>query len=732
MKEWYSAAELAGLPGMPGTPRGVNKIGERGEIKRQKKQKGKGWEYAFASLPKETSDYLRLQAGLEAVAEYVKAAEAMESPMLEAMEAEAQEKDEKRRRLKEQGLREFAKLPDGPKKRRLKARKFLLEALFDFRRKHGGTKEGSRQAFCDAVNGGETELPEWVHDYLPLRNGVRHLTEPTLERWEQAYHARGIMGLADRYGNRTGQGKIDQNPELKKVVLGAMFKYPHITSTKIKAWLETEHPALNIVSEAGIRRFMQRWKSENAMLWTYLTHPDQWKNIYMVAYGSHFDNVERLNQLWEMDSTPADWMLTDGRHSVIGVIDLFSRRLRFRVSKTSKAEAVCLTFRDAVLDWGVPEAVRTDNGKDYVSRHFDMVLRELEIQHQLCMPFASEQKGTIERAMRTMSHGVLDLLPGFIGHNVAERKVIEARKSFADRVMKKDEVVEVELSAAELQEKLDQWCEHIYGKDPHEGLEGRTPFQMALGQPVRRISDQHALDLLLVETEPRVVGKKGIRFEHHWYSAPELVAHTGREVRLRRDPDDLGRLYVYSDEGFICIAECDQLLGVSPAEKAAAAKAIQKRMMAEQKAELKEALQSVRRNPAEAILEHRIRESEKVTAFPAPSEAYTTPALEAAAEAAAARDCDEPSNGEVDPDRHAELVARFQREAEVVDLEDDPRYRHAYWTRVRDRIERGERVPQSMREQCAVYWASPEADSQQRVFESFGLTESDFPDRGTG
>ena len=63
MKEWYSAAELAGLPGMPGTPRGVNKIGERGEIKRQKKQKGKGWEYAFASLPSETQAALLARKG---------------------------------------------------------------------------------------------------------------------------------------------------------------------------------------------------------------------------------------------------------------------------------------------------------------------------------------------------------------------------------------------------------------------------------------------------------------------------------------------------------------------------------------------------------------------------------------------------------------------------------------------------------------------------------------------
>tara|TARA_B100000780_G_scaffold31405_1_gene19882 strand:- start:714 stop:932 length:219 start_codon:yes stop_codon:yes gene_type:complete len=70
------------------------------------------------------------------------------------------------------------------------------------------------------------------------------------------------------------------------------------------------------------------------------------------------------------------------------------------------------------------------------------------------MPFASEEKGTIERLNRTMSHGILELLPGFIGHNVSEQKAIESRKSFAKRVMTKGETVDVKLTGAELQQLI--------------------------------------------------------------------------------------------------------------------------------------------------------------------------------------------------------------------------------------------------------------------------------------
>jgi hypothetical protein len=190
----------------------------------------------------------------------------------------------------------------------------------------------------------------------------------------------------------------------------------------------------------------------------------------MPAFGSHFEGIERLNQLWEMDSTPGDVLLIDGRHSVLGVIDLYSRRLSLYVSKTSSAKAVCLGYRKAVLNWGLNEDTRTDNGKDYVSEHFTMALVQLEVHQQLCIPFASEEKGTIERALGTMSHGLMELLPGFAGHSVAQAQQLRGAKSFAQRLMTVGEVIEVALTGAQLQDTLDKWANHVYGNDKHSGF----------------------------------------------------------------------------------------------------------------------------------------------------------------------------------------------------------------------------------------------------------------------
>ena len=59
MKPYYTANELAGLPGMTGTERGVQRQADREAWPYQKRDgKGGGREYALASLPAETREYL--------------------------------------------------------------------------------------------------------------------------------------------------------------------------------------------------------------------------------------------------------------------------------------------------------------------------------------------------------------------------------------------------------------------------------------------------------------------------------------------------------------------------------------------------------------------------------------------------------------------------------------------------------------------------------------------------
>lgn len=91
-------------------------------------------------------------------------------------------------------------------------------------------------------------------------------------------------------------------------------------------------------------------------------------------------------------------------------------------------------IRKGILTWGVPAAIKSDNGSDFVSYRFQQALLSLGIEHRVCTPFTPEAKPHVERVIGTMQRDLMPMLPGFVGHSVADRKKIEARKTFAARL----------------------------------------------------------------------------------------------------------------------------------------------------------------------------------------------------------------------------------------------------------------------------------------------------------
>jgi len=711
MKEWFSASELVGMPGLPNTPQNVKCRAKRECWKKQKRKgRGGGWEYHLSSLPKETEQHLRHQYYLSHIHETINAnplfADMITPEVIPGVKTREQlaSDEAERRKVKERSMAEFARIPkDDRRKKRARARIWMLESFWNYKRDHKCTKKVALDSIIEDFHSGKMAPPEWVLEMMPKYNGKRGLKSGTLTKWDRDYHNKGIMALTDDYGNRDHQTIIETTVVLFRLVLGAMAKAPQISGRSMVDFIkatnakrqEQGEEQLPVPSIRTYQRFSKKWIEENHQVWTRLINPDMWKNFYMAAAGSHFENITELNMLWELDSTPADWMLKDGRHSVVGVIDMWSRRLKFYVSKTSKAMAVCQLTRWAIMAWGVPQGVRTDNGKDYVSDQYDLVLRELSIMHEICIPFASEEKGTIERSMRTMSHGILNLLPGFIGHNVAERKQIEARKSFAQRIMTQGEVIEVEMSAEDLQKHLDDWCESVYGRNEHSGI-GMSPFDKARSYtgPIRRIEDERALDMLLCELGgSRKITKKGIRFENHTYFNDDLGEHIGKDVLLKYDERDIGRLYAYVEEQFIGVVICHELLGISRQEAAVAVKSKQKKKVAEQVSELKSYTKEIKGNLAETVLEYRIEESENIVAMPHRSEPHITPGLEQAGKAVRENDPIQPAQLTKEQqsvfDRiHAE--DKSDKQCDIIRFGGDPGDNYGLHQQLKARLERGE------------------------------------------
>ena len=340
-----------------------------------------------------------------------------------------------------------------------------------------------------------------------------------------------------------------------------------------------------------VMRFQNAWKEENHDLYLQATNPDAFKNSVKLAFGSLSEHVTALNQVWEMDATPADWLLIDEdgkkrRYTVSVILNVWCRRAIVVVAKTPKAQTHCSALRLALLKWGVPAMVVTDNGKDYVGEHFTRVLHLLGIEHKRTNPYSPEEKGHVERFNGTLNHSILELLPNFAGHSVAERKAIEARKSFAERLAKKGELVDFadvldgSCSGETLQKHITTWLTGVYEQREHRALK-RSPFAKAASWTgeVRRIGDERSLDLLLARPAgggQRTLQKKGINLDGTWFVSAELARlEMGSVLDLYETPD-LGVIVVYYRKNFLCLAQAPERTGVDRAEIAKTADAVQK------------------------------------------------------------------------------------------------------------------------------------------------------------
>jgi putative transposase len=652
---WLAAHDLAGLPGLPITVSGTRRWLRKKNVSSRKVPAlggpgGERTEWALAELPREA----RVGIAERAAAAASGAAEGAKLELRATLDARADTI------VTEDSMRASAALADRAQQR-MDAKLEILRALELFRQAGALGIKAAEPAFSVAYRKGDVQVAAWIRALFP------EVAVRSLARWRSTLRAVGISGLAGNHGNRADDTLIERQILLRDFVIAMLVKYPHARATHVEKGIEArfaDDDAIEMPSLRSIQKWIKRWRRKNAQTLCALANPDQWKNKYMMAVGNVSAGILRPNQLWELDSTPGDVMLTDGRFHVLGLVDVYPRRAKLLVSKTSTAAAVAQLVRKALLEFGTPEKVKIDNGQEYVSKHMERVLSSLAIDAERCPPFQPWLKPHVERFFGTFSRDMVELLAGFIGHNVAERKAIEARKSFAERLLKKDQVVEIKLSSAEFQKFCDDWVENIYKHNAHAGLDGRSPFQVAAAwpHPLRRIDNERALDILLAPAAGddgwRVVQKKGLRIDEAWFIAPELEAYVGERVQCLELPD-LGRVVVNggAELKFLCIAECPERTGMDRKEVSEVAAHTRQRQNARVQAD-RRALKAVTNkvnvdNIVQEIMEQRALAAGKLALLPRASTAHESEGLTQAAAALAELHRPERSTSELMSDEQA-------------------------------------------------------------------------------
>ena len=730
MKAWMSAAEIAeyALPGLPSTERGIGLRAEKDNWPCQRRKgRGGGLEYQVSSLP------LSARVALSAMEARATAASidvgAIPIPTA-AMNDDA--------------------APTTAGVLRRDARLTIL-ALFDgFARRNGLKPTLARSLFADLYNlAGETvadaegnhvaregryliTVPAWVRRAKPtisagsIGNWIRLRDGGQAGRLGGAYKGRrkgGVLGTAN-------------GGEVATFIGALILKAPHLCADAIRDAVrdrfgdqvevitdETGEVTNSVVPPVRtFQRFVAAWKAEHAELIKRETDPDGFKNTMRFSGRDMNAWVTRPNQLWEIDASPADVLLKDGRYSVYVVVDIYTRRMIVLVSRTARTEAVLSLIRKAILAWGVPDTIRTDNGSDFSSHWAVSAISGLGIAIDVCAPYSPEQKGTVERHIGTLQKGFMERLPGYAGHNVADRKKIEARKAFSKRLGQSDaKVFDVKLSAADLQGYVDEWCENKYLHSKHGGLKGKTPFDMitAWTGPLKRIENERALDLFLAPIAGKdgfkQVTKFGIRHDKADFCHTALIP--GTRVFCRQDPADMGRLAVYAEDTvtFLCIAECAKRLNKDPGEATRELRAAQKARLDAEVTPLRRDIARMKpRDMIDGTLKVARRDHGTVVPMPKRSEAHTSPGLDGAAEAARVLEGRAPART-IEPENRP-AVARFEKIESPKTLIQEKRERWARCKAVAEALHRGEPVPDADAAWHARYLYTPEYEGFAMVF----------------
>ena len=163
---------------------------------------------------------------------------------------------------------------------------------------------------------------------------------------------------------------------------------------------------------------------------------------------------DRPMQLWQMD-VMGGVMLDDGTDLkvVTGVDDHSRFCIAAGLVVRATSRAVCEVFKQAMLTYGVPDEVLTDNGKVFTGRFgthkaevlFDRMCRENGISHRLTAPRSPTTTGKIERFHQSV------------------------RKEFlVDRTFP---------TIAVAQKELDAWVHDYNNERPHQSLEMAVPAE---------------------------------------------------------------------------------------------------------------------------------------------------------------------------------------------------------------------------------------------------------------
>lgn len=240
------------------------------------------------------------------------------------------------------------------------------------------------------------------------------ISRPIVYKWIRRYEESGIDGLKDQ--SRAPSHIPNKTPEsIIKLIVEEKIIHNKRGPKKIHAQLKQKYPSIDLPVPSTIGY----WLKKNGLV------QSRKLRRHVAPYNDPFISCDSSNRVWSADYKGQFYMKNKHLCYPLTISDNYSRYLlkcaglpgpRYKESRS--------VFESAFRDYGLPHAIRTDNGIPFASTGMGGISRlmiwwiQLGITPERIMKGNPQQNGRHERMHRTLKHEILDK----IANNIKEQQ----------------------------------------------------------------------------------------------------------------------------------------------------------------------------------------------------------------------------------------------------------------------------------------------------------------------
>ena len=343
-------------------------------------------------------------------------------------------------------------------------------------------------------------------------------TERTIRNYLKRYRDKGITGLV--LNKRRNRKKSRTSPELVERMGALIRENPKRSIPKIRELLLTENDFRQEAETISMRQFYRIAQSQGYSLKERLLLLDNAKTSYR-----SFEAPCSM-ALVQGDARDGIWLLCpDGKNRktyLFAWVDDYSRKILYgQYYWDEKLPRMEDSFRKMILRYGYPVKIYLDNGSVYISRQFFLVLHDLGIKKIHHPAYKAFCKGKVESVMKKIKNDFQSE-----AQYAGIRTLEELNTAFH----------------AWVNVKYDKQILSTTGEAP-----GRR-FIKGLTANVKRVENLDKFMQYFLWRDTRTINKYG-RVKLKGNSYPVKSRAFGQVVKIRFDPFDLSKVFIYDNSG---------------------------------------------------------------------------------------------------------------------------------------------------------------------------------------